>query len=90
LISGIIFRNLPWFREVETQLHSSINSLLKKFCLVTILSIAGLSIDTKTLKLKIFQVLRLVIIPQICEAVAYLVFSHLIFGYDYFFGFTFG
>lgn len=54
------------------------------------MSIAGLSIDVKTLKLKIFQILRLVLLPQLIEAISYLIFSHLIYGYDYFFGFTLG
>jgi len=70
LISSIIFRNLPWFRLIYESLDHHYSSIIKKYCLVTVLSVAGLSIDLKTLKVKILSVLRLTILPQIFEAVA--------------------
>jgi len=70
LVSAIIFRNLPWFKDIEHHLSHSLSSILKKFCLSTILTVAGLSFDIQSFNHKVFQIIRLTTIPQLLEAIA--------------------
>lgn len=69
-MSAILFRNLPWFKDVEHHLSYLVSNVLKKFCLATILTVAGLSFDIDSFSQKIFQILRLTTIPQITESIS--------------------
>merc|ERR1712230_219452 len=63
---------------------------MRKICLCTILSLAGLSLDMDVIKGKTWPILRLTSFPQLFEALSILVTGWLVLGYDPLFSFTVG
>jgi len=90
LLSAVIFRNLPWFDDIEKSVDPKVSSIVRKFCLVTLLSVGGLSFDIDTFKRKYVEILNLALLPQLIEAASVIFSGYVLLGFSPFFSFTFG
>jgi len=75
LIVTIIFRNFILV-GLMSDIGLSLSSVIRKVCLTTILTTAGLSLDLKAIYANISTILRLAAVPQFVEAMSIMVMAH--------------
>merc|ERR1712156_620748 len=88
LLTGIVIKNIPGVEFDEYWVKTS--GILRGIALVVILMRAGLGLDPQALKKLSGMVFRLAFTPCLVETTVVAVFSHLLLGFPWMWGFMLG